>query len=195
LQVLQEVLNDCEYDHPRLPEVQVILDLGSHTGASLLYFRAVYPDARIIGIEPNPDTFSRLRRNAESLNVEVYQFAVVSKDGPTDLYVGRNSLLSTTRRPEARARSVAVKGKTLFTLRQELGLDALDLIKIDIEAGEVDVLRSAGDARMIIGEFHSERDSAGLTDFVSLFDGFELSIHERPDSHPTFTAVRHVDSS
>ena len=43
-EVLNEVLRQGAYDLP-VAEPQVILDLGSHMGATLLYFRARFPRA------------------------------------------------------------------------------------------------------------------------------------------------------
>src|SRR5271169_1281292 len=43
-----------------------ILDCGSNIGMSILYFKNLYPDARILGFEPDPDTFGMLRRNVEA---------------------------------------------------------------------------------------------------------------------------------
>jgi hypothetical protein len=54
--VLLEVLGWGAYDQPGIPEPRTILDLGSHIGTSLLHFRATYPNARIVGVEPNPET-------------------------------------------------------------------------------------------------------------------------------------------
>ena len=86
LNVLQEVLCFGEYIFPELPAPGTILDLGSHIGTSLLHFRAAYPNARIIGVEPNPETFKRLSKNAARLGVEVHQLAIAPFDGPIDFY-------------------------------------------------------------------------------------------------------------
>jgi FkbM family methyltransferase len=189
--VLLEVLGWGTYDHPELPEPRTILDLGSHIGTSLLHFRATYPNARIIGIEPNPETFKRLSRNAARLGVEVHQVAVAPTDGPIDFYPQWNALLASTRRSGSGVEAVVVEGRTLDTLRDELGLSTLDLLKIDIEAGETAVLASARDVPVIVGELHDERDSEAREKLRSLFDGFELRFFQEDLApHPTFAAVR-----
>ena len=195
LEVLQEVLCFGAYDFPELPAPRTILDLGSHIGTSLLHFRATYPNARIIGVEPDPDTFRRLSKNAAQLGVEVHQLAIAPIDGPIDFYPQWAAALSSTRRPRPSARPIVVKGRTLDTLRRELGLSKLDLLKIDIEGGETSALSGALDVPVMIGEFHDERDVVAQGKFLSLFDDFDLRIFEQgPSPHPTFVAVKQNSS-
>jgi len=41
----------------------LIIDGGSNVGMSILYFKSVYPEARIIGFEPDPNIFRLLEEN------------------------------------------------------------------------------------------------------------------------------------
>jgi FkbM family methyltransferase len=50
---------DSERRRPR------IIDGGSNIGTSILYFKHVYPRARIIGFEPDPNIYLLLRENME----------------------------------------------------------------------------------------------------------------------------------
>ena len=135
----------------------VVLDLGSHIGVSLLFFRMRYPSARIIGVEPNPEVFPRLERNAAQLEgVEVHRLAVAPRDGELNFYPAKQSWASSTRRPSRDARCVTVHGRTLDSLLDDLGLERVGLLKLDIEAGEEEVLRSSrrlSDVGAVVGEF------------------------------------------
>jgi FkbM family methyltransferase len=186
--VLHEVLGLRVYDDPQLPEPRTILDLGSHIGSSLLHFAATYPHARIVGVEPNPETFKRLVKNAARLGVEVHRVAVAPTDGPIDFYPEGEPLLSSTRRPERGDRAIVVEGRTLETLRRDLGLATVDLLKVDIEGGEAMVVASARDVPAIVGEFHDNRDAAARDRFLCLLEGFDLRMGASP--HPTFFAVK-----
>ena len=46
-----------------------IIDGGSNIGMSILYFKRLYPKARIIGFEPDPDIFKLLLENLETNNL------------------------------------------------------------------------------------------------------------------------------
>ena len=56
-----------------------ILDCGSNIGMSILYFKHVYPKARIIGFEPDPAIFPILEEN-------------IARNGLTDVRLVRSAL-------------------------------------------------------------------------------------------------------
>lgn len=47
----------------------LIIDGGSNIGMSILYFKRSYPQARIIGFEPDPNVFRILNENLKSNNI------------------------------------------------------------------------------------------------------------------------------
>jgi FkbM family methyltransferase len=193
-EVLNEVLVLGEYEHATLGEPAVVLDLGSHIGVSLLFFRVRYPRARIIGVEPNPEVFPRLERNVAQLEgVEVQRLAVAAYDGDLDFYPVKQAWSSSTCRPSRDARPVIVRGRTLDGLFDDFGLESVDLLKLDIEAGEEEVLASSrrlGDVRAVVGEFDDSGEPARREAFFSLFHGFSLTVRGALGQHTTFLAVR-----
>lgn len=67
----------------------LIIDCGCHIGISILSFKKQYPRSRIIGFEPNPETFKILEKNIKQNNlenVELVNAAVSDKEGEIDLY-------------------------------------------------------------------------------------------------------------
>src|SRR5581483_8358311 len=67
LEALYEVLVEDEYRLPPALDPRVVLDLGSHVGASVIALKLTYPSARVIAVEPDPHSFARLTRNVSSL--------------------------------------------------------------------------------------------------------------------------------
>jgi FkbM family methyltransferase len=185
-EVLHDVFTHGEYDLP-LAEPQVIFDLGSHMGATLLYFRARFPRALIIGVEPDPHTLPRLRRNAAQLGVKVLEVALTSEDGDVAFYPARQGWASSLH--PSGTKSVTVKGRALDTLLDESELDAIDLLKIDIEGAEDEVLRASSrlpDIGAIVGDFHGD-EGARETFSLLLSNYFDVEIE---GSHRTFKAIR-----
>src|SRR5690348_6242789 len=78
LEVLREIYLDSEYpDDLGIGEPEVIVDLGANVGFTLLDFRRRYPDARLIGLEPDPIAFHTLRLNtAADPNIRVLPLAI-----------------------------------------------------------------------------------------------------------------------
>jgi FkbM family methyltransferase len=187
LWVLRQILVDDEYS-VSAKSPRVVLDLGSHIGTSLLYFRAAYPDAWIIGIEPDPEAFKLLVQNAAPLDVEIHRLAVAATDGPVSLFGTGEPWFSTL---YGKGESTSVDGRSLDSLFQQLGLRRVDLLKIDIEEAEYDALRAfprLHDVGAVVGELHSS-DEGRRRAFFALFEGFKLMLRT-DDGHTTFTATR-----
>ena len=63
LLLLEAIFIDGDYDVPLATPPRTIVDLGSNIGVSILYFKLRFPDAHVIGVEPDPVAFALLRRN------------------------------------------------------------------------------------------------------------------------------------
>jgi FkbM family methyltransferase len=192
--ILNEILLCNEYGRFDPPRPNVVLDLGSHIGVSLLHWRLRYPETKLIGIEPNPVTFARLRRNAAQLPADVHQFAIADYDGQVEFYAARQACTSSLV-PVDGSESVTVEARTLDTLIDELGLGSVDLLKIDIEDGELQALQNSRHLRnvpVVIGEFSDHGSASAREAFFSLFHDCALDIHGDLGEHTTFMAVRKV---
>ena len=70
----------------------LILDCGSNIGMSILYFKHVYPKARIIGFEPDLAIFPYLEENVVCnglKDLQLVQAAFGGAEGHTDLLLRR----------------------------------------------------------------------------------------------------------
>ena len=47
-----------------------ILDVGAHIGMATIYFKTLYPQAKILAFEPNPNTAKLLRLNIKANNLK-----------------------------------------------------------------------------------------------------------------------------
>jgi FkbM family methyltransferase len=174
--VLNEVLVLKVYDRaPLSREPRTILDLGSHIGASVLFWREKFPDARIVAVEPDPASFRRLARNVESLPaVELRNLAVSDVEGTSVFYSAQQAWISSL--SEA-GRPVLVQSYTLSSLVSELA--DVDLLKIDIEGAEHRILRDLGleGIGAIIGEYHYSGEEEQRQRFFShLAQFYELTV-------------------
>lgn len=61
----KDIFEDRIYHFEAQTPAPVILDAGSCIGMSVLYFKSIYPHARITAFEPDPGMFAVLRRNLE----------------------------------------------------------------------------------------------------------------------------------
>jgi FkbM family methyltransferase len=144
LDVLTEVFVAQHYELAADRDARVILDLGSNVGLSVLYFRVRCPDAVIVAVEPDPETFRRLHMNTGHLpGVRHLNVAVADKTGTVQLYSSSHSWEASLYPKEGLDQHRKVSATTLDDLVGSLGLSQVDVVKIDIEGAESDVLPSS----------------------------------------------------
>ncbi|RKR91301.1 FkbM family methyltransferase [Micromonospora pisi] len=151
-----------------------IFDVGAGVGSEVrLFSRLVGAAGRVVSIEAHPRTFACLRRTVELNrlpNVTTLECAVVGDPGPVYLSDDqvehiRNGL--TTDGTEG----VEVPGRTLGEIIWSLGVDRIDLLKMNIEGAELPVLEKSFDQLAMVEnlvvschDFRSEGPYADGTD-------------------------------
>ena len=95
-QVLLRPGPKAEYYVPPTLKPKMIVDIGSNIGSSIIYFHQQFPDAKILGFEPHPDTFRVLEKNVADLNgVKVFNYGLgatnqrIAKPVPCDYSLRR----------------------------------------------------------------------------------------------------------
>jgi FkbM family methyltransferase len=170
-----------ETDNPR----PVIIDGGSNIGVSILYFKRLYPNVRIIGFEPDPAIFRMLSENIERnklKEVEVFEFGLGEKEGTTT-FLADNSASGQFGEGE---NSITVRVTTLSKY-----IDGpIDFLKLNIEGQELPVLRELeasgklGYVRELVFEYHGwAGQEQRLGELLSLLDrnGFRYFVHDFDD--------------
>jgi FkbM family methyltransferase len=197
LKIIREIFFGREYAPPEGLDPEVIVDLGSNAGFSVLFFKSLYPQARIVAVEPHPDTFRRLRLNTAHLGrVDLVNAAVTDHDGQATLYSGTESWSAALTSAADRATATVIPAVTLGRLADDLALPTIDLLKMDIEGTESQVLASSQPAlrhtQSVIFEYHQEHHEEGtLWTLLDQLREFRL-VRFKGDSreHPLVTLVR-----
>jgi FkbM family methyltransferase len=196
LKVIREVFFGAEYALPHVTDPRVILDLGSHAGYSVLYFKARFPEARVVAVEPHPETFERLRRNVGGLSgVELVNAAIGDADGTMQLYSGADSWASAATPSPTRPTAHTVPTTSIHGLVERLALDHIDVLKMDIEGGEVAVLREGravlDRTQTMVFEFHQEHTEETLWSLLRGLEEFEVvELKGHSAGHPLVTLSR-----
>jgi FkbM family methyltransferase len=193
LDVARHVLRDRVYDVALDVPPEVVLDLGSNIGLSVLWFRHRFPSATIVAVEPDPRAVALLERNAGALpRTHVLHAAVTGRPGPRRLLLADATVSSAL--GESGDAGVEVEGITIEGLMRRFGLSRVDLIKIDIEGAEWEVLSGwTGGPRpaAVVGEFHPRALPVRLDDMLRVLDGYEIVPRERStEGHFEFVARR-----
>ena len=186
-QVLLRQRGKAEYYLPPALQPEVILDIGSNIGASILFFHEQFPAARIYGFEPNSDTFRVLQENVSSLPcVEVFNYGLGAADANISVpFDGADfsRFMSKDKTADWSGPLIptACQIKNAADVIRNLGLTKVDLIKIDCEGAEYDVLTALpGDllreCKWIVGEMH---DESAFQLLALLAPHFDLDLKKR----------------
>jgi FkbM family methyltransferase len=192
--VVRELFLDRDYRVPADLDVRSVLDLGSNTGISIRFFRALYRDARIVGVEPDPRLFARLRENTRALaGVSVQPVAASDRTGSARFFAAAEGWASSLSRPRGRADEIEVQCETVAGILAREGLDRVDLVKVDIEGGEWPLLESGqlqAVTDCIVGELHDGGPGRTVDDARRALGGWTLTVHAADGAVASFTAVR-----
>lgn len=161
-----------------------ILDLGAHAGEFTVMARCRWPGARIVAYEPNPEIIPFLVENSRKYDFEVQAMAVGTETKKVPLYRSKlgsvaNSVIAG--RPFHTNRSVIVpmaRSRDVFFRYKP------DVLKLDIEAMELPVLRDAEafirSIDIIYVEFHDAADRLALDQLlIPTHELWKATVHHR----------------
>ncbi len=192
IEVAREMFLEEQYLIPGI-DPKLILDLGSNIGASIMFFRAQYPSARIIGLEPDPDTFQRLTANvAPMADVNVYPWAAEGQSGHVGFVQSRQSWESAIAR-DGDAYTVKVEAVSLRDIFARLRIGHVDLLKLDIQGSEWSIFNDPSafaTCDTIVGELHLDRSDQTVERAQQALSGFALATSARSAGLVNFVARR-----
>ena len=127
-----------------LNRIGTILDLGSNIGLTIAHFAALFPDARILGIELDRDNYDVCRRNIERVQSRctVIHGAVWTSEAEVGYGGDTNWGYSVVAVP---TNERSVRSYRMPTLLNRLSDSVVDYVKMDIEGAEAQVLEDASD--------------------------------------------------
>ncbi len=154
---LRTLIIDGEYDElcrrkAELGDVRTIIDLGTNVGLSIRIWQREFPHARIVGVEPDRANIAVAAKNAEvgkgTGKVDLVRAAAVGISRPVFLETAGLDPLGFFARDTKSGEAGNVDGLSVDDLCARYGIDEgggdIDLLKCDIEGGEVELMRTPG---------------------------------------------------
>jgi len=165
--IFREVFAERCYTRPGFytpRSTDYILDLGANVGITALFHSRIAPGIRIDCYEPIAETRGFLERNISQNNlsssVKVYPEAVSGHDGTLKIFAGTHSGKSSVQQSEFTSdESFDLPCISLATALSRNPSREVDLLKVDVEGGEIEIFSSLEPAtlstvRRIAAEFH-----------------------------------------
>ena len=166
----------------------VVVDAGAHMGVyTLRAATKVGVEGRVIAIEPEDLNYELLSLNIrvnKLKNVIPIKLALSDFEGKSTLYLsdvtGGHSLVKGTRR------QTDVSVATIDGLLSKLGVDTVDLMKMDVEGSELNVLKGSQDAlrcgkilRVTAAAYHNPSDVANIGTYLGAL-GYDVRCETDP---------------
>lgn len=182
---IDEIIEKEIYKFEAESSVPLIIDCGANIGISIVYFKHLYPQAKIIAFEPDPILFSMLSKNISNFffeNIEIHQAAIWTNDhGVSFLQEGGHS--GKVLEGGSHDKEISVPS---FQLKNILNsFESIDMLKIDIEGAEFDVLFDCGEylskCKNVFVEYHSDiNKKQKLHNILELMCdlGYRYHVHE-----------------
>jgi hypothetical protein len=187
LVMFEQVFIGGDYEFDLGFEPATIIDAGANAGYATLYFHRRYPAAKIIAVEPDPSTFETLVKNTAG----IAQVSTVCGG----LWSGRQAL--TIANPDAPKCMISLKpagvpgekgieGYGVTDLMQMAGTSTIDVLKIDIEGGELEVFTAntaewLPKVRVILIELHDRMRPGCAAAFYAALRGMRFTQWQKGD--------------
>jgi FkbM family methyltransferase len=151
-QTIAEIFGNRHYQFKADKENPFIIDAGSNIGIATLFLKKIYPAAKIICFEPDPNAFDVLQLNIQAnhlQDVTLINAALSSHDGLVDFYgqihvdhpdARGNSIIDVWGGQRATVNRIQVQSVRLSSFLD----DHIDFLKLDIEGAEEEVLTELG---------------------------------------------------
>jgi FkbM family methyltransferase len=131
----------------------LIIDAGAYIGDTSAYFMSRFSQVKVIALEPNWESFALAERNLKSYGeqVELLNVALCKEDG----YV---RISGSTTGASVGQLGAEVRAVSMVSLFQQFDIQAVDILKMDIEGSEQEVLLDASawlhKVRLLLLETH-----------------------------------------
>jgi FkbM family methyltransferase len=193
--VFKENFSEEKFFKLLIPESSpLIIDIGAHTGESVEFFNSIFSDAEIYSIEPDPDSYEKLKEyvpdSSKAINAAIgaetgtaifYQY---EKSHLNSLYaINKDSKDSLGYAENCDENKVEVSCLSLDDLVKNLGIEGrcINLLKIDAQGGEYDILKGGQltlnnieniTLELNFFDFYSKKNT--FLEVEKLLPGFEL---------------------
>ena len=136
-----------EYELPLKKRPAVIVDAGANVGFTAVFFANLYPEARVVAVEPEASNFALLKKNvAPYKNVTAVRAALWRENGVIDLVdpgIGNYGFQTKEIPGAGESKRDVVPSLTVDSLMAQHGIPYIDLLKVDIEGAEKEVFENA----------------------------------------------------
>ena len=187
LVMFEQVFVGRDYDFDLGFQPATIIDAGANVGYASLFFHQRYPDARIIAVEPDPSNFDTLVQNTRGIaQVRAVRGGLWSRRQPLTIADPSAPKCMISLKPAETPGTGDIEGYGVPDLMAMAGAERIDILKIDIEGGELDLFTAdtAGwiaKVRVILIELHDRVRPGCAAAFYAAIRGMRFTQLQKGD--------------
>jgi FkbM family methyltransferase len=159
-----------EYDYPITFSPRTIVDVGANCGMTSVFYANRYPDATVVAVEPEVSNYTALVRNTRGYpNVIPIHGALWNKEGQVEVFSPWPKWKEWGKWGFRVREGNGCRALTLKTLMREVGIETVDILKIDVEGAEREIFSSCDwmdKVKLLAIELH-DRDCPGCSAAVN----------------------------
>jgi FkbM family methyltransferase len=165
--------------------INYILDLGCRDASEAIQFSTIFPNAKVISVEANPNQIELIKSNIKNYpNIQIFNFGASDKEEELDFNVsstvniGNSSFLKITGDYNSHENMtfhapIKVKTKRLDSFLKELQIPKIDILWMDIQGFEGKAVEGLGDYIKNVKVMYSEVTYKEMYKDQILFDKFD----------------------
>jgi len=140
-------------------EIKTIFEIGSLNGADALYLKEQFPNADVHAIEGLESNYNLYLKDLKSIHT--HNTIISNYDGITKWHVKNTNGIHGIfdRGQEFGTIVLEKKCQTLKTFCENLGIESIDIMKIDVEGATLEVLEGSFDLLYTVKMMHIEAES------------------------------------
>jgi FkbM family methyltransferase len=139
-EVFEDIILRKAYDYPTSFSPRTIVDVGANCGITSVFYANRYPDATVVALEPETSNYAALIENTRAYpKVIPIQAALWNDDGQVEVFPGWPRIAKWGKWGFRVRTGNGCRALTLTTLMHEVGIDTVDILKIDVEGAEREI--------------------------------------------------------
>ena len=187
LVMFEQIFVAGDYDFDLGFQPATIVDAGANVGYATLFFHRRYPDARIIAVEPEPSNFETLVQNTRGIaGVRAVRGGLWSRRQPLSIADPGAPKCMISLKPAETPGAGDIEGFGVPDLMAMIGTETIDVLKIDIEGGELDLFTEdaaawIGKVRVFMIELHDRMRPGCAAAFYAALRGIRFTQIQKGD--------------
>lgn len=185
---VKELFNEGAYTFKTNHAAPFIVDCGAYIGLSIIFFKTLFPNAKILAFEADPAVFAILQKNLAQrgyTNVTLINAAVWIENGEVRFHSNPNMTSSLL---EAVGDAREIVTVPAIRLKEVLAREQVDMLKLDVEGAEKAILEDCRTELQQVGnlfvEYHGlAGQPQGLSNILALLQeaGFRYYVQDAND--------------